>query len=92
MATAEPTTVEVKVVTTTTTPGVTLTLTYSEATTLRAILEQVGGSRDHSRRKHADDIHRALSEAGISPNGLISDQMTGWLRFKDYTLPVNERP
>jgi DNA-binding protein Fis len=44
-----------------------LTLSEVEAATLRAVLNNCGGSPTHSGRKHTDAINRALRLAGVEP-------------------------
>lgn len=45
---------------------VTLALTLSEAETLCVLCRSVGGSPDNSRRKHTDNVIKALSDVGVS--------------------------
>ena len=45
---------------------VNLELTSQEAVLIRMIMQRVGGNPDHTRRKDADSIDEALSNAGIS--------------------------
>lgn len=57
-----------------------LDLTEEEATTLHSILMSVGGNPDHSRRKHADSIHRALQGKSVLPEDW-SRNHTGSIMF-----------
>lgn len=45
--------------------GVTLTLNHDEAKFLRDLMGFVGGAAATTRRKHADNIADALSNAGV---------------------------
>lgn len=43
-----------------------LTLTEAEASTLNTVLRRVGGSAETTRRKYADSICLAMTEAGVA--------------------------
>lgn len=86
MAQAAKTTIPVVV--TSEAPGVTLTLTLSEAETLAKIMTFVGGDPVMSRRKDTDSIHKALRTVGL--DGLQLDlgrgeYLSGTLTFKHHS-------
>lgn len=91
MANAQST---LKTVTTPTEIGdVTLTLSGPEARTLFGILNRVGGSPSDSPRGYADQIARALRDAGIiTPFHYSDKQITGGISFRDGTKPIVESP
>ena len=59
-----------------------LLLNQQEAETLRAILNQVGGSPEKSRRKHADSMIAALVEIGVSVTDFDISGETRYIYFK----------
>jgi hypothetical protein len=67
MATARNETREREVKTTVKEPVVVLEISPDEAQTLISILFRVGGDYIHSRRKHADQLYRALSPIASEP-------------------------
>lgn len=69
----------------------TLTLTDSQALTLRLILLRIGGDRTHSRRRDADAIAKMLDDAGVEDfpgDGCIAgngDEGRAAIYFKEET-------
>lgn len=74
-----------------------ITMTESEAESLLAITRRIGGEPKHTRRKHTDDLGRALVSAGVmlpsAGTGIsqwLSDSASS-LTFKNNSLPLDER-
>jgi hypothetical protein len=95
MAKAEKTTIIKRVIKTTEKPGITLTLSMPEASTLIAMAAKVGGNPDNSPRGWLNNIFAALQSAGAEGYADLEeyDVLSGGLEFHSYTTdskkPVN---
>lgn len=61
----------------------TLTLTHEEAETLRAVMANVAGSSEVSKRKHVDAIYDALYKTGAKFKTGKELGLSGTIRFAD---------
>jgi hypothetical protein len=62
-----------------------LTLTHDEAVSLVTVLSFVLGDLDLSRRKHTDQILKALIEVGVIPN---FREIQGWGEYTGLGQPL----
>ena len=58
-------------------------MTFNEAATLLAVCGSTGGSPTKSRRKHTDEIHKALLDVGVEYSPNVPRPMRTSLYFND---------